>query len=81
MKKIDQLRRKFGGKWRYDRKQGVWVSREFKVIPYSKLTPKYDGDDSTCTTIYMRSDTGKEIHFPITFLEDLPNICFEDFHP
>lgn len=49
---IERLRKTFGGVWSYDRGANQYIHHTSgnRVIPYSVLSPRYDGDDDTFRT-------------------------------
>ena len=56
---IDVLRRKFPGRWKYNRRRNTWHHEDgWHVYTCAMSSARYDGDDSY-TTHYRRSDTGE----------------------
>jgi hypothetical protein len=59
---IAWLREHYRGRWRYDKRRGVWVHEDgWYVYTCAALTPRHDGDDDTFTTEYHRADTGERL--------------------
>jgi hypothetical protein len=59
---IEKLRKHYGGKWQYVG-IGRWEGESVTVQAYSKLSPRYDGDDDTFATEYREVGTGKLVDF------------------
>lgn len=57
---IDRLRCQFPGVWTYDRQANRWYHEDgWAVEPRSCLAPRYDGDDDSFVTLYLRIDTNE----------------------
>lgn len=58
---IDQLRAMYPGYWTFSRKTGpTWTNGTITIRSYSKLSPKYDGDDESCISVYF-DDKGNQV--------------------
>jgi hypothetical protein len=76
MRVINALRNRFPEyTWKYDTKSHIWTcSGGFSIIPQAKFAPKYDGDDDSFITTYMRSDTRDMVLMPFAYMNFLhPN--------
>ena len=63
---IDQLRRKFPGRWRYDG-WGRWIGPSFSVQCYSSVSSSsWLGDGDLMTLTYHRTDTHEQVLLPKT---------------
>lgn len=50
---IDQLRREYGGDWRWDQDKGCWIGPIGEVRAYSNYSPRFDGDDNNFIATYV----------------------------
>lgn len=58
---IDQLRRKFHGRWRYDG-WGRWIGPAFAVQCYASVSSSsWLGDGDVVTATYHRTDTDEQV--------------------
>jgi hypothetical protein len=63
MRIIDQLRKLYPGKWRYDSEFSQYVHESGRsVFRCAALSPRYDGDDDSFETQLRWSDTGERIY-------------------
>jgi hypothetical protein len=63
MRIIDQLRKLYPGKWRYDSEFNCYVHESGRTVyRCAALAPRYDGDDDSFETQLRWSDTGERIY-------------------
>lgn len=57
---IEQLRKRYGGKWRWDVRCHQWVSSTGqKIYCCAALAPRFDGDDDSFEVQYRDRATGE----------------------